>query len=774
MAGLDDVAVAAVEIEFKGGVEPAKKLAKEKKAVPAAKVKKTAPAAKAVKETRTARETRTTKAKGKAAPPTAEMTGTTPVLKKQPRMTGRAAPKAAVPGPAERRATPPAAPKKALKGRPKLGPARPAAHPPRDIKEIIKGRKPKPPKRRPQVDVEAQQRAVRESVRRTLAKIDVTRRTKRRKTKSTDAALREIAPIRVPADATVQELATALEMSTADILAKCEELGLTVTVDHKLEQEVIELIVDHFGRTVEFEKEYGETQIAEAGRIIPERLVPRAPIVTVMGHVDHGKTSILDYIRRTNVATREAGGITQHIGASEVETESGKIVFIDTPGHEAFTAMRARGAKVTDIVVLVVAADDGVMPQTVEAINHTRASDVPMIVAINKMDVPAANPIQLKQQLAKQGVMVESFGGDIVDVEVSAKTGQGIDRLLEMIVLQGELLELMADPKVPAQGVVIEVKKEEGRGILCTVLIKQGTLKVGDAFVAGVHSGKVRALLDHLGKSIKQAAPSTPVLILGSSGLPEAGDSFNVVEAERGAREISFKRQEAQKDRERQVPKKLTLEQLYSQIQEGEIKEMNLLIKGDADGSVEALRDSLIHLGNDQVRVKILHAGVGSVTEYDVLLASSSNAIIVGFNVKIPAKVKEVAVREKVEIKNYSIIYECLAEINDAMNGLLEPEIVEKTLGRAVIRKVYKISKLGAIAGSYVIEGSIQRNAKVRVLRNDELVFEGRINSLKRFQDDMKEVQKDFECGIGVAGFNGFQEGDILEAFVTEEKERVI
>ena len=745
MSGLDEAAATAVEKNLAGGKAPAAKTVKAKKAAPAAKTVKT-------------------KAKSSIADKKDK-----PALKKKPKTAGKTAPKAAPSDKADKKAATPAIPKKAVKGKPKVKPA-----PPRDVKAILKGRKPKPSKRRPRADVEAQQKAVRESVRRTLAKIDVTRRTKRRKARPAKEDILEDKPLRVPADASVQELATALEMSADEILARCEELDLTVAIDQNLEREVIELIADDLDRTVEFEKEYGETEIADAAKIIPERLVPRAPIITVMGHVDHGKTSILDYIRKANVVSQEAGGITQHIGAYAVETESGKIVFIDTPGHEAFTAMRARGAKVTDIVVLVVAADDGVMPQTLEAINHTRVSDVPMIVAINKSDLPAANPVQVKQQLANHGVMVESFGGDVVDVEVSAKTGDGIDKLLEMIILQGEVMELRADPELPAQGVVIEVKKEEGRGILSTVLIKQGTLKVGDAFVAGVHSGKVRALLSHQGNSLKQATPSTPVLILGSSELPEAGDSFSVVEAEKGAREISFKRREALKNRERQVPKKLTLEELYSQIQDGELKELNLLIKGDTKGSVEALKDSLVQLSNEEVKVKIIHAGVGSITEYDVLLASSSNAVIVGFNVKFPPKVKDVVIKEKVEIKSYNVIYECLAEIHNAMSGLLDPEIVEKILGRAEVRKVYRISRLGAIAGSFVLEGLIQRNAQVRILRNEEKIFEGKINSLKRFQEDIKEVQKDFECGIGVANFSNFQEGDVLEAFITEEKARVL
>ncbi len=771
MSGLEDDAVKAVEAHFKGDKGGAKKKAKAKKPSPAVKSAKAKPKTKTkakakakVKEPVSGKKATAAKEKKPTAPQKAD--------KKETRKPARPA-KGAV---KTTEALPRAGEKKppAVSRRPAAKPPGPPEPAPKAIKDRLKAKKSIPLKKRSVADVEAQQKAVRESVRRTLAKIEVTRRTKRRKAKSQDEAPKEKRPVRVPENASVQELANALGLQSRDILEKCIELGVSATVNQNLDREVIELIVDDLDRYIEFETEYGERQLAKVVRIDPEKLKPRAPIVTVMGHVDHGKTSILDYIRRTNIASGEAGGITQHIGAYKVDSPSGEITFIDTPGHEAFTAMRARGAKVTDIVVLVVAADDGVMPQTIEAINHTRASGVLMIVAINKIDLPTANPAQVKQQLSNQGVIVESFSGDVVDVEVSAKTGEGIDKLLEMIVLQGEMLELTADPDAHSQCVIIEVKKEEGRGILCTVLVNQGTLRVGDAFVAGSRYGKVRALLNHQGKSIQSAGPSTPVLVLGFSGLPEPGDSFIVVESERNAREISFKRQEAQKDRERQVPRKLTLEELYSQIQEGELKELNLLIKGDTNGSIEALADSLEQLSTDEVKVKVVHAGVGSVNESDLLLATSTNALIIAFNVKVPPKVLDIAQKEKVEIKSYSVIYECIEEVHDAMSGLLEPERIERVIGKAEVRKIFKISRLGAIAGSYVTDGTIVRNAMVRVLREDEAIFESRINSLKRFQDDIREVQKDFECGIGVAGFSDFQEGDVLEAFVIEEKERVI
>jgi translation initiation factor IF-2 len=774
MSGLEAEAAALVESHFKDKKAAGKTTVKPKKSP---KKPKTVETKAKKKEVEKARPKAKGKAKAKAAPPAGGEKLTEP-RRKPPRPEKKTAARPGAPARGKEKGAPPRtvspAPKTKPDRKPHAGgkPARPK--PAVDIRERRpKGRRPKPAAKRSAADIEAQQKAVRESVRRTLAKLEVTRRTKRRKVKSKEEETEESTSVLLSENVTVQELAEALDLNTEDIMEKCEDLGVQVISGQNLNRELIELIADDLGRTVEFEMEYGESQLAEVIKVDPAKLKPRAPIVTVMGHVDHGKTSILDYIRKTNVAGGEAGGITQHIGAYEVETPQGKITFIDTPGHEAFTAMRARGAQVTDIVVLVVAADDGVMPQTVEAINHTRAANVPMIVAINKMDLPAANPNNVKQHLSKHGIVVESFSGDIIDVEVSAKTGEGIDKLLEMIVLQGEMLELTADPDAPPQSVVIEVKKEEGRGILTTVLVKQGTLRVGDAFVSGLHCGKVRALLDHRGKNIKEAGPSTPVLVLGCSGLPETGDSFIVMDDERSVRDISVKRQAARKDKDRQAPKKLTLEELYSQIKEGELKELNILIKGDTNGSVEALTDNLQNLSVEDVKVKIVHAAVGAVSEYDVLLASSTNAIIIGFNVKIPPKVQDVAQREKVEIRSYNIIYECIAEVDDAMKGLLEPEKVERVLGRAEVRKVFRISRLGTIAGSYVTDGSIMRNAMVRVLREGETIYESKISSLKRFHDDTKEVSKDFECGIGVQGFNDFHEGDILEAFIIEEKARV-
>ena len=656
------------------------------------------------------------------------------------------------------------------KGVPKTGaaPARSSsppdkrAHPPSDSR------------RKRETKTDAQQKAVRESVRRTLAKMEATKRTRRRKAKPKEIIATEEPAIRVTEGSTVEELATALNVEYQDIVERVEDIGGPPPTSQGLDKDTIELLADDLDMNVHVASDAVEDLIQVGEKVDESRLTPRAPIVTVMGHVDHGKTSILDYIRKTRVASGEAGGITQHIGAYQVDTPVGAITFIDTPGHEAFTSMRARGAQVTDIVVLVVAADDGVMPQTVEAINHAKAADVPLIVAVNKMDLPNANSTQIRQQLTERDVVVEDFGGDVVSVDVSAKTGDGIDKLLEMILLQAELMELTADSKASAQAVAVEVRKEEGRGVLCTALVLQGTLCIGDAFVVGSDYGKVRALLDDTGHSLKNAGPSSPVLVLGCNGLPEAGDRFVVVKSEREARDLSVTRQEKLKNRERNASgQKLTLEELYSQIQSGELKELRLLVKGDTDGSVEAVAQSLDGMEIEEVSVKVLHSGVGVVGESDVLLAASSEAIIIGFNVKVSPKALEAAKREKVEIKLYSVIYEAIQDVDDAMKGLLEPERVERILGRAEVRKVYKISRLGQIAGSFVLEGSMTRNASVRVLRADEQIAEGKISSLKRFQDDAREVQKDFECGIGVSGFDSLQEGDVIEAFVIEEKARV-
>jgi len=613
---------------------------------------------------------------------------------------------------------------------------------------------------------------VRESVRRTLAKLETTRKTKRRKL--APAEVKSLPPVRVQEGATPSVLANALGVSLDELLSRLSSLDVKAEANTALEKDAIELVAEDFGRRVDVEASYGETQLKIDAQIDVAKLVPRAPVVTIMGHVDHGKTSILDFIRKANVAAGEAGGITQAVGAYEATVPGGgKITFIDTPGHEAFTAMRSRGARITDIVVIVVAADDGVMPQTVEAINHTRAARVPMIVAINKSDLPTANQPAVRQALSQQSVLLEDYGGDVVGVEVSAKTGKGIDKLLEMILLQAELLELKADPTSRAQGVVIETKKEEGRGILVTVLVQSGTLNIGDVFVVGNEAGKVRSLFDYNGKAMRSAGPSTPAVVLGLDGLPEPGDSLIAVKNEREAREVATKRQEATRTKELEPIKAMTLEQLYEQMQTGEVKELNLILKCDTNGSVEALRDSLAPMQVENVKVNVLHAAVGVVSESDALLALNTGAVIIAFNTKVSPKAKDIIKLKGIDVRSYQIIYEVMDDIDKAMKGMLKPIFVERVLGRAEVRKLYHVGKLGTIAGSMVTDGQIVRSANIRVLRNEEVVFNGKISSLKRFQDDVREVNTNFECGIGLQGFNNLVEHDIIEAFVVEEKVRV-
>jgi translation initiation factor IF-2 len=615
---------------------------------------------------------------------------------------------------------------------------------------------------------------VRESVRRRIAEMETTRKTKRRKSRATTPEPADLPPVRVQEGVTPAALAAALGVGVDDVMSRVTQIDAEATPTSELGRDTIELAADEMGRRVEIEAVYGEMQLRQEAEIDPARLVARAPVVTVMGHVDHGKTSILDFIRKANVAGGEVGGITQHVGAYEVSTPSGKITFIDTPGHEAFSSMRARGARCTDIVVLVVAADDGPMPQTVEAINHTRASGVPMIVAINKCDLPGANPAQVKQQLMQYNVLTEDFGGEVLAIEVSARTGKNIDKLLEAILLQAELAELKADPTARAQGVVVEVRKEEGRGILITVLVQQGTLHIGDVFVVGNEWGKVRSLFDYAGKAVREAGPSTPVVVLGSNGLPEAGDGFIAVRNEHEAREVALKRQEVSRTRDLSPAKALTLEDLYAQIQEGAVKELNILLKADTNGSMEALRDSLSNLNVEGIKVNIVHAAVGTVSESDVLLAQNTGGIIIAFSSKVAPRAKDIAKLKGISIRSYKIIYEVLDDVHKALVGMLEPVFVERVLGQAEVRKLFHVARLGTIAGCMVVDGTINRNASVRILRAEEAVFTGKISSLKRFRDDVREVAQNFECGIGVEGFNDLAEGDIIEAYVVEEKARVV
>ena len=503
-----------------------------------------------------------------------------------------------------------------------------------------------------------------------------------------------------------------------------------------------------------------------------EDLEPRPPIVTVMGHVDHGKTSLLDYIRQSRVVEREAGGITQHIGAYQTTVNNKKITFIDTPGHEAFTAMRARGAQVTDIAILVVAADDGVMPQTIEAINHAKAADIPIIVAINKMDRPAAQPDRVKQQLAEQGLITEDWGGDTICVPISALKGENIDELLEMVLLVAEMEELKANPKRYAEGVIIESKLDKGRGPVATVLIRNGTMKVGDALLAGPACGRVRAMFDDKGNQVKEATPSMPVEVLGFADVPNAGDYVQVLEDEREARQIAETRRQYIQEKSLNADSRVSLEDLYMQIQQGEIKELNVIIKADVQGSIEALTDSFLKLGNEEVSVKIIHSGVGAISETDVNLASASNAVIIGFNVRPDSMARKIAEKEKVEIRTYRVIYQAIEDLKDALSGLLDPELKEEVIGRAEVRDTFRIPGIGVVAGLYVTEGMISRNAHVRLLRDGVVIYEGNIASLKRFENDVREVKEGFECGLGIEGYNDIKIGDEMEIYIIKEIKR--
>jgi translation initiation factor IF-2 len=635
-----------------------------------------------------------------------------------------------------------------------------------------KGKRTRKPARKPETD----HKAVKESVKRTLARLDVTRKSRRRKREKEEVVEveQDLNVIKIPEFSTVADLAEKLDVDPAEIIQKCFVLGLMVSINQRLDSDTIKMLAEEYGVGVVFISDYGQDMLAGKKEIKPERMVERSPVVTIMGHVDHGKTSLLDNVRSSNIIDGEKGGITQHIGAYEVEVAGRKITFIDTPGHEAFTAMRSRGAQLTDIVILITAADDGVMPQTIEAINHARAADVPIIVAINKIDLPNADLGKVKQGLLQQNLVLEEYGGNVMGTEISAKNGTNIDGLLEMILLQAEMMELKADPEAEVRGVVLEARKEEGRGNVCTVLIQQGTLKVGDFFITGNFYGKVRAMFNERGIRIEQAPPSTPAVILGCTGIPQAGDAFYQVEDEKTAKEIATKRQQFARDKDYRTVHRITLEDLYRQIQEGSVKDLNLIIRADTDGSVEALTDSLTSLDTEEVKVNVIQKLVGMINESDILLASASNAVVIGFHTLMPPQAQQLAKVENVDVRLYDVIYQAIDDIKDAMSGLLEPVIIETPLGDAEVRQVFKVSKTGTIAGCYVTSGTIKRNALVRVKREGEVVHQAAINSLKRFKDDAREVQSGFECGIGVEGFDDFVEGDILEAYVEEEKHRTI
>ncbi|HEX5030829.1 MAG TPA: translation initiation factor IF-2 [Candidatus Eisenbacteria bacterium] len=619
------------------------------------------------------------------------------------------------------------------------------------------------------------EKLIRASVRRTMAEMEGTRRRRHHhKTEEGAAVGVEEAPrvIRVSEFISVAELAGHLEVKPQEVIAVCMQLGIMANINRRLDKDSIQAVADEFGFEVEFVSELGE-EVEEAEVESAEGLTARPPVVTIMGHVDHGKTSLLDYIRKTNVIAGEAGGITQHIGAYEVELPShDRITFLDTPGHEAFTAMRARGAQVTDIVVLVVAADDRVMPQTVEAIDHARAANVPMIVAINKIDLPDANIEMVRQDLSKHNLLVEEWGGKTIAVPISAKKGTNVEKLLEMILLQSELLELKADASKHARGVVIESRVEQGRGIIASVLVQKGTLRVGDAFVAGSTSGKVRAMLNERGSRAETAGPSTPVEVLGWSSPPQAGDTFVVMEDEREARELASKRGQLQREQEHRLFKHVTLTDLYSQIKAGKVSDLLVVLKGDVDGSVEALEDSLTKLSTDEVKLRVIHRGVGQITESDVLLAAASNAVIIGFHVKPDQRAAELASKEKVDVRLYDIIYEAVADVKDAMSGLLTPEIRETATGSAEVRQVFRTTKSGVIAGCMVLSGNIQRSARARLVREGQVVWDGKIASLRRFKDDVREVASGYECGIGLEGRDDIREKDLIESYVLEEVAR--
>jgi len=577
--------------------------------------------------------------------------------------------------------------------------------------------------------------------------------------------------IKIPDKITVQSLAQKLDCLATELIKKLMMKGIMASINQEIDFDTASMIAEEYNTLVEEEKEedFLESLFAEEADS-EENLVERPPVVVVMGHVDHGKTSLLDALRKTNVTATEMGGITQHIGASVIEVNGKKITFLDTPGHEAFTAMRMRGAQVTDIAILVVAADDGVMPQTIEAINHAKAANVQIIVAINKIDKPSANPDRVKQELADHGLLAEDWGGDTICVPVSATQKTNLNTLLEMILLVAEMEELKANPNKKARGTIIEAQLDKGRGPVATVLVQNGTLKVGDPILAGSTYGRVRAMMDDKGRRVKSAGPSTPVEIIGLSEVPSAGDAFYVVNSDKEARQIAHTLAERNREQNlRATPNKVSLDDLFNQIQSGDVKQLNIVIKADVQGSVEALRQSLERLSNDEVRIHTIHGGVGAITESDVMLASASNAIIIGFNVRPEAGAKSFAEIEKVDIRLYRVIYNAIEDIEAAMKGLLEPEYKEKVIGHAQVRQTFKASGLGTIGGAYVLDGKIIKNSQVRLVRDGIVVYEGQLSSLKRFKDDVKEVNSGYECGFTLEKFNDIKEGDILEAFIMEE-----
>lgn len=637
-------------------------------------------------------------------------------------------------------------------------------------------RRPGPPVRADKAELTEEQ--IQKQVKETLARLGERqknksvkfRRDKRdenraRKEEELQRAEEESLILRVTEFVSANELASMMNVPVTKIISACMSLGLFVSINQRLDAETISIIAEEFGYSVEFVTADAQ-EIIEEEADDPEDLQHRPPVVTVMGHVDHGKTSLLDYVRKANVIAGEAGGITQHIGAYSVQLEDDKqITFIDTPGHEAFTAMRARGAKVTDVAIIVIAADDSVMPQTKEAINHAQAAGVPMVFAFNKIDKPGANAEKIREALANMNLLVEEWGGKYQAQEVSAKSGQGMDKLLEKVLLEAELLDLKANPDRNASGTVIEATLDKGRGFVCTVLVQNGTLNVGDVLLAGPFSGRVKAMFNERGGRVKEAGPSTPVRVLGLSGAPQAGDTFNVMNDEKEAREIATKRQQILREQGLRTRKHITLDEIGRRIAIGDFQQLNIIIKGDTDGSVEALSDSLLKLSTEKIQVNIIHKAVGAISESDVLLASASDAIMVGFNVRPMANAKKLAEKEEIDIRHYSIIYKAIEEIKTAMEGMLSPEIEERITANVEVRTVFKITKVGTVAGCYVLDGKIFRNNKVRVIRDGIVIHTGEIDALKRFKDDVKEVNHGYECGMSIKNFNDLKELDIIEAF---------
>ena len=635
---------------------------------------------------------------------------------------------------------------------------------------------------RPEVSDEEVSKQVKDTLARLTAKGAKSKSAKYRKDKRDAVAERmneefereeqERSTLKVTEFVTVSELATMMNVSPTQVITACMNLGLMVSINQRLDAEALVVVAEEFGYKVEFVSVEIQEAINDEGEDKEEDLVPRPPIVTVMGHVDHGKTSLLDNIRKTNVIEGEAGGITQHIGAYSVELNGQKITFLDTPGHEAFTAMRARGAAVTDVAIIIVAADDSVMPQTIEAINHAQAAGVPMVFAINKIDKPNANPDHIKEQLSQMNYLVESWGGKYQDQEVSAKKGLNLDKLLEKVLLEAEMLDLKANPNKKAQGTVIESTLDKGRGYVSTILVQSGTLHVGDVILSGTYTGRVKAMFNENGKKVDSAGPSTPVQVLGLNGAPQAGDTFNVMEDDRSAREIANKREQLQRMQGIMTQKHVTLDEIGRRIAIGSFKELNIIVKGDVDGSIEAMSGSLIKLSKETVQVNVIHAAVGQISESDVLLAAASNAIIVGFQVRPSAAARKLAEKEEIEIRLYSIIYDAINDIKDAIEGMLEPVMKEEIVASVEVLEIFKISKVGTVAGCIVREGKLQRNTPIRVIRDGIVIYTGKLGSLKRFKDDVKEVTAGQDCGLNIESFNDIRVGDIVEGYEQVEVKR--